>query len=62
MTDQLAELHLKINEPAEAVVLLQRRAQVDPLRERMHALLMRALYHTGDIVGALSVFKSSVQP
>ncbi|MGI5212650.1 AfsR/SARP family transcriptional regulator [Plantactinospora sp. CA-290183] len=56
LTEQRAELHLATGQPRSAIVLLRDHLQAHPLRERGHALLIRALYQDGDAPGALAAF------
>ncbi|SDS88247.1 AfsR/SARP family transcriptional regulator [Actinoplanes derwentensis] len=44
---------------AEAVPMLRRHLDDNPLREHAHAQLMTALYHCGDVSGALAAFATA---
>jgi DNA-binding SARP family transcriptional activator len=52
-----ADLHL--GRHAEVIVELRQLAAADPLRERLHALLMLALYRDGQQAGALAAYQTA---
>ncbi|HEU4421459.1 MAG TPA: BTAD domain-containing putative transcriptional regulator [Pilimelia sp.] len=56
VTEDLAEARLASDQPGEAVALMREHVRAQPLRERGHLLLMRALYAVGDVAGALSAY------
>jgi DNA-binding SARP family transcriptional activator len=59
LVEEEAELHLRRGESAAAIVLLHEHLAANPLRERTYALLMQALYRTGDVAGALGVYMTA---
>ncbi|BCJ76523.1 SARP family transcriptional regulator [Catellatospora sp. IY07-71] len=54
-----AEARLAVGEPAAAVAGLRTLLHRHPLRQRGWALLMRGLYRTGDVSGALAAFRQA---
>ncbi|MFC7759528.1 ATP-binding protein [Catellatospora bangladeshensis] len=54
-----AEARLAVGEPAAAVAGLRTLLHRHPLRQRAWALLMRGLYRTGDVSGALAAFRQA---
>jgi DNA-binding SARP family transcriptional activator len=57
--DCLAEVYLREGQPDEAIALLHRQVQGDPLRERPYALLMQARYRIDGPSGALEVYDTA---
>jgi DNA-binding SARP family transcriptional activator len=56
MLEDLAEVRIELGEPATAAALLREILGTEPLRERAHCLLLRALYCAGDVAGALQAY------
>jgi len=54
----LGTRHLQDNNPNEALRLAQRAMRLEPLREDLHRLVIRALAATGDRSGALMAFET----
>ncbi|MBE1488906.1 AfsR/SARP family transcriptional regulator [Plantactinospora soyae] len=54
-----AQAHLDLGQNAKAVTLLRRIVAEYPLRERVQANLMTALYRSGDTAGALGVYATA---
>jgi DNA-binding SARP family transcriptional activator/Tfp pilus assembly protein PilF len=52
-----AEADLRLGRHVEVIVELRQMVAVHPLRERLHALLMLALYRDGQQAGALSAYQ-----
>jgi hypothetical protein len=59
VVEELALLQLRLDRPGEAARLLRDHTQLHPLRERAHALLMRALSESGDAAGALGTYAAA---
>ncbi|MBE1484935.1 AfsR/SARP family transcriptional regulator [Plantactinospora soyae] len=59
LVEQRAELCLATGRPGLAVALLRDHLLAHPLRERGHALLMRALCREGDVPGALAAYSAA---
>lgn len=59
VAEQLADVHLRRREPGRAVAVLRGHVAAHPLRERMHSLLIRGLYLSGDVSGALAAYASA---
>jgi DNA-binding SARP family transcriptional activator len=57
--DSLAEVHVRMGQPARAIVLLHGQVEADPLREEPYALLMRARYQLDGAAGALEVYDTA---
>ncbi|MGN9908002.1 AfsR/SARP family transcriptional regulator [Phytohabitans sp. LJ34] len=58
-TEDLADVHLELGQPAEAARLMRDHTQMHPLRERAYGLLMRARAAAGDVPGALSTYTAA---
>ncbi|BCB85970.1 SARP family transcriptional regulator [Phytohabitans suffuscus] len=58
-TEDLADIHLELGQPAEAARLMRDHAHMHPLRERAYGLLMRARVAAGDVAGALSAYAAA---
>jgi hypothetical protein len=56
--DRLAEVYLSLGHPVRAGALLQLQVLSEPLRERSHALLMRARYQTDGVAAALQAYET----
>jgi hypothetical protein len=54
--EELAQVHLELDEPRAAVDLLHDHVRALPLREHARLLLMRALYRLGDVPTALAIY------
>ncbi|AVT31036.1 transcriptional regulator [Plantactinospora sp. BC1] len=59
LIEQRAELHMTAGRPRLAIGMLREHLRAHPLRERGHALLIRALYEDGDVPGALAAFAAA---
>ncbi|WP_422772530.1 AfsR/SARP family transcriptional regulator [Plantactinospora sp. WMMC1484] len=59
LVEQLAELYIGTDRTPAAIPLLRDHLQANPLRERGHALLIRALYEDGNVSGALDAFAAA---
>jgi DNA-binding SARP family transcriptional activator len=56
--DNLAGIHLRQGQPAQASALLWPQVHDEPLREQSYALLLRARYQLDGVAGALEVFET----
>ncbi|MFC6566386.1 AfsR/SARP family transcriptional regulator [Actinoplanes utahensis] len=54
--EEAVDARLRARRFAEAVPMLRRHLEENPLREHAYAQLMTALYHSGDVSGALAAF------
>jgi DNA-binding SARP family transcriptional activator len=59
VVERLAETSLSLGQPDQALPLLRRLVQGDPLRERAWVLLVRGRYRAGDVAGALSAYRAA---
>jgi DNA-binding SARP family transcriptional activator/Tfp pilus assembly protein PilF len=57
--EDLAEAMLRLGHPDQSVRQARELLGVAPLRERGHALLMQALYQSGDVAGALASYDAA---
>nr|WP_281365043.1 BTAD domain-containing putative transcriptional regulator [Phytohabitans houttuyneae] len=58
-TEDLADIHLELGQPAEAARLMRDHTHMHPLRERAYGLLMRAQVAAGDVAGALRAYTAA---
>jgi tetratricopeptide (TPR) repeat protein/DNA-binding SARP family transcriptional activator len=56
VTEDLAALHMELDQPRESVGVLREVVRAHPLRERARLLIMRALHRLGDTSAALATY------
>ena len=59
VVEDLADAHLALDQPGEAVALLREQVRDHPLRERGHILLIRGLDRLGDVAAALAGYTNA---
>ncbi|GAB3966238.1 BTAD domain-containing putative transcriptional regulator [Plantactinospora veratri] len=59
LVEQWAELCLATGRPRQAITMLREHLRANPLRERGHALLIRAHYEDADVPAALNAFATA---